>query len=204
MAKKNQNTAKKKVKTDTSANDSLIEDINAKLKSGPKDLQQQVDELTTQVKALSKDPGKTARKLLKAIEKSYHKKAAQLHKDFDKRMLAVHKIQDKIIAHLPTELAKTLNLTGSGATQASKKLITPAVNVNQRPAVKPKSAKTPGIASINGIGPVTQTKLAVAGFTRLEDLAKTPASKTEALKQFATTKGFKTWKEDAQALLDKK
>jgi predicted flap endonuclease-1-like 5' DNA nuclease len=64
--------------------------------------------------------------------------------------------------------------------------------------------KAPTIASISGIGPVTQKKLADAGFTSLEDLANTPKSKIEALKQFEKTKGFTTWKTKAQALLNNK
>lgn len=239
MAKKIQNTSKKKVKSDTSKGDSILEEINAKLKSSQKNLQKQVDELTSQVKTLSKDPGKTARKLFKTIEKSYHKKVAQLQNDFDKRMDSVLKMQDKVIAQLPKELAEKLHLktssTAKPAKKPSKSTKSPAVKVNKSPTTKPKflpkvvktvkpakpkaspkvakavkpakpksSPKTATIASINGIGPVMQKKLAEAGFTSLEDLANTPESKTEALKQFARTRGFNTWKENAQALLKSK
>ncbi|MFT4938379.1 MAG: putative flap endonuclease-1-like 5' DNA nuclease [Paraglaciecola sp.] len=214
MAKKNQNTSKKKVKNDPSDGDSILEEINSKLKSGQKDLQKQVDELTAQVKNLSNDPSKTARKFIKVIEKSYHKKLAQLQKDFDKRMVAVHKLQDKVIAHLPTELAERLHLKTNSPTKSVKKpskaAKTPVVKINKRGTVKPETVtvarapKKPTIASINGIGPVTHKKLVEAGFTSLEDLANTPASKTEALKQFEKTKGFNTWQKEAQALLNKK
>jgi hypothetical protein len=51
---------------------------------------------------------------------------------------------------------------------------------------------------------VIQKQLAAAGFTSLEDLANTPQSKTNALKQFEKTRGFNTWKPEAQALLGSK
>ncbi|MFT5676288.1 MAG: putative flap endonuclease-1-like 5' DNA nuclease [Paraglaciecola sp.] len=205
MAKKIQNTSKKKVKSDKSKGDSILEEINAKLKSSQKDLQKQVDHLTSQVKTLSKEPGKTARKLLKTIEKEYHKKVAQLQNDLDKRMVSVMKVQDKVIAQLPTELAEKLHLKASSAAKTPK---TTAVKVKKQAAAKPKIApkapKKPTMISINGIGPVTLKKLTEAGITSLDDLANTPKSKTEALKQFEKTKGFSNWKKEAQALLDKK
>ena len=230
MAKKNQTTAKKKLKSDDSESDNILDEINAKRKSAQKDLQKQVDELTSQVKILSKDPAKTARKFLKAMEKSYHEKVAQLQKDFDKRMVAVHKLQDRVIAQLPTELAEKLHLKASSETEPAKpktatKKAKPKTVTKAAPKAAPKTAtktakpktvtkaapkaatkavKTPTIASIVGIGPVTHKKLIDAGFTSLEDLANTPVSKIEALKQFEKTKGFTTWKKEAQALLNKK
>jgi predicted flap endonuclease-1-like 5' DNA nuclease len=209
MANKNQDTSKKKVKSENSKDDGILAEINAKLNLSQKDLQKQVDELTSQVKSLSKDPGKTARKLLKTIDKSYHKKLAQLQNDFDRRMESVHKIQDKVIAQLPVELAERLNLKASSpvksAKESSKTAKITSAKVNQHKAAKPiRKPKTPSIASISGIGPVIQKKLAAAGFVSLEDLANTPKSKIEALKQFEKTRGFSTWKDDAQALIDKK
>lgn len=204
--------ASKKVK---SKGDEMLKDINAKLKSTQKDLQKQVDDLTSQVKTLSKDPGKPARKLIKKIEKSYHKKVAKLQDEFDERMESVLKLQDKVIAQLPKELVEKLNLKESGSAKGAKKATkttkAPAAKAKTKKAApakpraaKPRSAKAPTIASINGIGPVVQKKLAEAGFTTLEDLANTPASKAEALKQFEKTRGFSTWKEKAQALLNNK
>lgn len=205
--------ASKKVK---SKGDEMLKEINAKLKSTQKDLQKQVDDLTSQVKTLSKDPGKPARKLIKQIEKSYHKKIAKLQDEFDERMESVLKLQDKVIAQLPKELAEKLNLKESSkakpAKKASKSTKAPAAKAKKTTTAKPKAAKprtarapkAPTIASINGIGPVVQKKLAEAGFTTLEDLANTPASKVAALKQFEKTRGFNTWKEKAQALLNNK
>lgn len=204
--------ASKKVK---SKGDEMLKDINAKLKSTQKDLQKQVDDLTSQVKSLSKDPSKPARKLIKKIEKSYHKKVAKLQDEFDERMESVLKLQDKVIAQLPKELVEKLNLKESGSAKGAKKATkttkAPAAKAKTKKAApakpraaKPRSAKAPTIASINGIGPVVQKKLAEAGFTTLEDLANTPASKAEALKQFEKTRGFSTWKEKAQALLNNK
>ena len=200
--------ASKKIK---SKGDEMLKEINAKLKATQKDLQKQVDDLTSQVKTLSKDPGKPARKLIKKIEKSYHKKVAKLQDEFDERMESVLKLQDKVIAQLPKELAEKLNLKESSkakpAKKASKSTKAPAAKAKKTTTAKPKAAKAtkaPTIASINGIGPVVQKKLAEAGFTTLEDLANTPASKAEALKQFEKTRGFNTWKEKAQALLNSK
>ena len=214
MAKKNQSTSNKKVKKDKSKGETMLKEINAKLKSTQKDLQKQVDDLTSQVKTLSKDPSKPARKLIKKIEKGYHKKVAQLQDEFDERMESVLKMQDKVIEQLPKELADKLNLkTSSPAKKAPKSSPkAPASKAKKATAAKPKTAKpraarapkAPTIASINGIGPVVQKKLAEAGFTTLEDLANTPASKVEALKQFEKTRGFNTWKEKAQALLNSK
>ncbi|WP_250656928.1 hypothetical protein [Alkalimarinus coralli] len=227
MAKKNQKTPEKKMKKVKAKGDTMLKEINAKLKSTQKDLQKQVDELTSQVKSLSKDPSKPAKKLLKKLEKSYHKKVAKLQDEFDERMESVLKLQDKVIAQLPTELAEKLNLkeshTAKPAKKASKtsapkaKKSTPeSTTKKSSPAKKApakkapaktapaKTAKAPTIAAIKGIGPVIQKKLAAAGFTSLEDLANTPADKAQALKEFENTRGFETWKEQAQALLNKK
>ena len=205
MAKKIQKTSKKKVKSDKSKGNSILEEINAKLKSSQKDLQKQVDQLTSQVKTLSKEPGKTARKLLNTIEKEYHKKVAQLQNDLDKRMVSVMKIQDRAIAQLPTELAEKLHLKASSAAK------TATVKVKKQTAAKsktvptvPKVPKKPTMVSITGIGPVTHKKLTEAGITSLEDLANTPKSKVETLQKFERTKGFNNWKKEAQALLNKK
>jgi predicted flap endonuclease-1-like 5' DNA nuclease len=215
MAKKNQEPVKKKVKSDKVKGKSMLEDINTKLKSSQKELQKQVDELKSQVKTLSKDSGKTAGKLIKKIDKNYHKKLAQLHNEFDERMKSVHKVQDKIIGQLPTELVEKLHLKASNVVKPTKKTSKKAtVTVNDKSPEKPKTVakktksktlpKAPTIASIKGIGPVNQKKLADAGFISLEDLANIPASKTEALKPFEKIKGFTTWQQEAQALLDNK
>lgn len=214
MANKNQDTVKKKVKSDTSKDDSMLGEINAKLKSSQKDLQKQVDDLRSQVKSLSKNPGKSARKLIKKIDKNYHKKLTRLQKDFHERMESVHKIQDKVIAQLPTELAERLHLKASSAKKPPNKASKRAkAKGSDEMASQPKvEAKTVilktvpmalTIASIKGIGPVIQKKLAAAGFTSLEDLANTPTTKIEALKLFEKARGFDTWQKEAQVLLDK-
>jgi predicted flap endonuclease-1-like 5' DNA nuclease len=219
MAKNNQDSVKKNVKNDKLKDDNMLEELNAKLKLSQKDLQKRVNKLGSQVKSLSKDSGKTSRKLIKKIENNYHKKLAQLQKEFDVRLASVHKIQDKVIAQLPTELAERLHLKDSRAVKPPKKTSKKAaVKVDEQKPTKQKTEakaaantakpkpgpKAPTIASINGIGPVTQKRLAEAGFTSLEDLANTPSSKAEALKEFEKTKGFSTWKQNAQALLDNK
>ena len=230
MAKKPQKNTEKKMKKVKSKGDTMLKEINAKLKSTQKDLQKQVDELTSQVKSLSKDPSKPAKKLLKKLEKSYHKKVAKLQDEFDERMESVLKLQDKVIAQLPTELAEKLNLKEShtakpakntskqskasapkakkSATESTAKKSSPAKKAPAKKApaktAPAKTAKAPTIASIKGVGPVIQKKLAAAGFTSLEDLANTPADKAQALKEFENTRGFETWKEQAQALLNKK
>jgi predicted flap endonuclease-1-like 5' DNA nuclease len=216
MAKKNQDPAEKKVKSNKVKSNkvkgkSMLEDINAKLKLSQKELQRQVDELRSQVKVLSKDTGKTAGKLIKKMDKNYRKKLAQLHNEFDERMESVHKAQDKIIGQLPTELVEKLHLKASNvvkpATKASKKATVKVDGKNiekLKTVAKTTKSTTPTIASIKGIGPVLQKKLADAGFTSLEDLANISASKTEALKPFEKNRGSTTWQQEAQALLDNK
>jgi len=218
MAKKPQKNDKKPKTADNIKSEGLLEGINAKLKSSQKDLQKQVDDLRSQVKTLSKDPSKTARKLFKSIEKSYHKKVSELQDDFDQRMASVQKIQDNVIAQLPKELAEKLKRKTSDSDKASNKAEkTTTVKAKKSPTVKAKTkaepkapakakpiiAKTLGLASINGIGPVMQKKLLAAGFAKLEDLANTPVNKAAALKQFEKSRGYGNWKKDAQALLNK-
>ena len=48
-----------------------------------------------------------------------------------------------------------------------------------------------------------QKKLAEAGIMTLENIANTPKSKMEILKQFEKQRGFNTWKEQAKTLLVK-
>jgi predicted flap endonuclease-1-like 5' DNA nuclease len=215
MAKKIQSSAKKNLKRDSSKNESLVEEINAKLKSRQKELQTQVDELKSQVKTLGKKPSKTARKLFKSIEKSYHDKVQLMQNDFDKRLESVQKLQDKVIAQLPKELAAKLSnkhnspakdakAPRSAATKASNSIAVASVLKSPKPKSLAKAVKVLSLTSINGIGPVMQKKLLAAGFAKLEDLANTPVNKAAALKQFEKSRGYGNWKKEAQALLNKK
>jgi predicted flap endonuclease-1-like 5' DNA nuclease len=72
----------------------------------------------------------------------------------------------------------------------------PVLKSQAKAAIKKSS-----IASIKGIGPVMQKKLAQKGITTLDDIANTPKSKIEVLKQFEKEKGFSTWNEQAKGLL---
>ena len=121
----------------------------------------------------------------------------QLQNEVDERLESLRALQQKMVDQLPNELMEKLHLK----THATEQAITPTKKT--RPSRPRVSNKAPTIASISGIGPVIQKKLADAGFTTLEDLINTQEDKASALKKFAQTKGFDTWQKQAKELLDK-
>lgn len=201
VANKLKKKIEEKVTEEKNKGKSMLKELKNKLKSSQKELQQQVDELTAQVKALSKDSAKPAQKLFNKLEKNYHQKMSELQVEFDDRLESLSKMQDKVVAQLPKELAEKLNLKEKSPEKPEKDAPKKAKAAAPKKARAPKA---PSIASITGIGPVIQKKLAEAGFNTLEDLVNTSESKVEALKQFAKAKGFDTWKQQAEELLGKK
>ena len=174
----------------------LLKEVETKLKSTRKELQKQVDELTNQVKTLRKKGNKSVEKLINQLDKKYQKKTNKLQNEVDERLESLRNLQQKMVAQLPDGLMEKLHLKEHGTAKA----ITPAKKA--RPSTPRVSNKVPSIASINGIGPVMQKKLANAGFATLEDLANTPEDKASVLKQFEKTKGFDTWQTQAKELLE--
>ena len=139
--------------------------------------------------------------------------------EFEERLASLSKVQDKVLERLPNVVAEKIVSTEAGIAGSLKaiKLTNkkPVTNPVVKPATKPKAKvavkiskprpkpaiKKPSIASIQGIGPVMQKKLAEKGITTLDDIANTPKSKVAALKQFEKERGFNTWEEQAKALL---
>jgi predicted flap endonuclease-1-like 5' DNA nuclease len=200
MTKKTAKKIEKKASEDKTLSAATLKKINSKLASTKKDLENQVDDLSAQVKKLSKKPGKQALKLLKKVEVGYHKKLVDLQTEFEERLASLSKVQDKVLERLPKVVAEKIISTESGIAKTLK-----AVTLtSKKPAVKPRAKvaiKASTIASIKGIGPVMQKKLAEKGFSTLTDIANTPKSKVETLKQFEKERGFGTWKDQAKALL---
>ena len=136
--------------------------------------------------------------------------------EFEERLASLSKVQDKVLERLPKVVADKIISTESGIAKTLK-----AVTLNvkkpivKKPAAKPRAKvsvkvskprpkvaiKASTIASIKGIGPVMQKKLAEKGISTLADIANTPKSKVETLKQFEKERGFGTWKDQAKALL---
>jgi predicted flap endonuclease-1-like 5' DNA nuclease len=192
----------KKVTEDKTVSAATLKKIDNKLMSTKEELESQVEDLSAQVKKISKKSGKKALKLLKELDDSYHRRLVDLQTEFEERLASISTMKDKVLELLPNVLAEKISSTESGTSKSVKSVKV----INKAPASKPRpkaAIKTPTVASIKGIGPVMQKKLAEAGITTLEDIANTPKSKIEILKQFEKERGFNTWKIKAKALLVK-
>ena len=140
-------------------------------------LQKQVVKLTTEVTEQSQQSEKNIAQLLTALESSFDEKLKKLQADFDLRI-------ENLIANQHATPSPTQKPT------------------SKQPANKTKAViKKPTIASLKGVGPITQKKLAEAGFTTLKQIATPPVSKAAALQQFKKIRGFDTWQHQATALL---
>jgi predicted flap endonuclease-1-like 5' DNA nuclease len=191
----------KKVTEDKNVSASTLKKIDSKRMSTKEELESQVEDLSLQVKKMGKKSGKKALKLLKELDDSYHRRLANLQTEFEERLASLSTVKDKVLELLPNILAEKISSTESGTSKSVKSVKV----INKIPVSKPlpKAAiKKPTVASIKGIGPVMQKKLAEAGITTLDDIANTPKVKIETLKQFETQRGFNTWKVQAKALLD--
>lgn len=191
----------KKVTEDKNVSASTLKKIDSKRMSTKEELESQVEDLSLQVKKMGKKSGKKALKLLKELDDSYHRRLANLQTEFEERLASLSTMKDKVLELLPNILAEKISSTESGTSKSVKS----EKFINKTPASKPRpkaAIKTPSVASIKGIGPVMQKKLAEAGITTLDDIANTPKVKIETLKQFETQRGFNTWKVQAKALLE--
>jgi predicted flap endonuclease-1-like 5' DNA nuclease len=198
--KKTTKNSKNKVKQGKTLSASALEAINSKLTSTKKDLENQVEDLSAQVKKLGKKSGKKALKRLKELDESYQRRLLNLQAEFEEGMVTLSTVQDKLLERLPNVLAEKITSIESGIAKSVKSV----TGTNKKPVAKPRAKaaiKTATIASINSIGPVMQKKLAEKGITTLADIANTPKSKIQTLKQFEKERGFNTWKEQAKALL---
>ena len=151
--------------------------IDKKLNLDNDKLQKQVSELTEQIKEQSKQSEREVAELLKTLDNSFNEKIRKLQLDFDKRF-------DNLVTTQKTTTA-----------QATKSVSKPPVNKTK------VETKAPTIASLKGVGPVTQNNLAKAGFTTLKQIANPAASKIEALQLFKNIRGFDTWQDQATTLL---
>jgi predicted flap endonuclease-1-like 5' DNA nuclease len=198
--KKTTKNSKNKVKQGKTLSASALEAINSKLTSTKKDLENQVEDLSAQVKKLGKKSGKKALKRLKELDESYQRRLLNLQAEFEEGMVTLSTVQDKLLERLPNVLAEKITSIESGIAKSVKSV----TGTNKKPVAKPRTKaaiKTATIASVNSIGPVMQKKLAEKGITTLADIANTPKSKIQTLKQFEKERGFNTWKEQAKALL---
>jgi predicted flap endonuclease-1-like 5' DNA nuclease len=191
----------KKVAEDKSVSVATLKKIDSKLISTKQELENQVDNLSAQVKKVSKKSGKKAFKLLKKLDDSYRRRLVNFQTEFEERLASLSLVKDKVVELLPNVLAEQIGSTEIETTNptTSKKV------TNKKPVLKSRSrvtSKTSTIASIKSIGPVMQKKLAAQGITSLDDIANTPKNKVETLEQFAKERGFNTWKVQAKTLLE--
>lgn len=200
MTKKTTKKTEKKTKEDKSVSAETLKKINSRLTSTKKDLENQVEELSAQVKKLRKKSGKKASKLLKKLDESYHRRLVHLQTEFEEGLASLSTVQDKVLERLPNVLSEKSSSTKSVAAKSTKS-VKPKVKTPVSKPLAKTAIKKPTIASIKGIGPVMQKKLAEKGITTLEDIANTPKSKIDALKQFESDRGFNTWKAQAKTLL---
>ena len=191
MTKKTTKKPAKKVTVEKTKSAATLKEINNTLTSTKKNLETQVEDLSAQVKKLRKKSGKKTSKMLKKLDASYHQRLLHLQTEFEQGLATLSTVQDKVLERLPNIFSVKSNPTKTGAAKSTKPV-----------AIKTKTpVKTSTIASIKGIGPVIQKKLAEQGITTLADIGNTPKSKIEVLKQFEKERGFNTWKEQAKKLL---
>jgi predicted flap endonuclease-1-like 5' DNA nuclease len=192
----------KKGTVDKTISVTTLKKIDSKLTSTKEELESQVEGLSAKVKKMGKKSGKKAFKLLKELDENYQKRLANLQTEFEERLASLSTVKNKVLELLPNVLAEKIssNESGTGTVKSAK----PVKVIDKTPVSKPQpkaTIKTPTIASIKGIGPVMQKKLAEQGITILEDIADTPESKIETLKQFEKERGFDTWEAQAKLLL---
>ncbi|MFT6909955.1 MAG: putative flap endonuclease-1-like 5' DNA nuclease [Oleiphilaceae bacterium] len=187
----------KKLAKDRIISVATLKKIDSKLSTTKESLENQVEDLNAQVKKVSKKSSKKALKLLKELDESYHRRLVNLQTEFEEQLASLSKVKDKVLELIPNVLTGKVN-SDENETAKSEKVIhkTPTTKLQPRSATK-----TSTIASIKSIGPVMQKKLAAEGITTLDDIANTPKSKIESLKQFEKERGFDTWEKQAIALL---
>jgi predicted flap endonuclease-1-like 5' DNA nuclease len=139
-------------------------------------------------------------KLLKELDESYHRKFVNLQTEFEEQLTSLSAMKGKVLRLMPNVLTGKINSNESETAELvqSEKVIHKSSATKPRPRT---AAKISTIALIKSIGPVMQKKLAAAGIATLDDIANTPESKIESLKQFEKERGFDTWKKQAKALL---
>lgn len=190
----------KKVPEDKIISVATLKKIDNKLTSTKEDLENQVGDLSAQVKKISKKSSKKALKLLKKLDESYHRKLVNLQTEFEERLESLSTVKEKVLELLPNVLVGKISSNESETVKSTQ-----SEKVTQKiPKSKPRPRavnKALTIASINSIGPVMQKKLAEEGITTIEDIANTPKSKIDVLKRFEKERGFNTWEEQAKALL---
>ncbi|MFT6806105.1 MAG: putative flap endonuclease-1-like 5' DNA nuclease [Glaciecola sp.] len=200
MTKKTEKKSAKKVTVDKTKSAATLKEINNTLTSTKKNLETQVEDLSAQVKKLRKKSGKKASKMLKKLDASYHQRLLHLQTEFEQGLATLSTVQDKVLERLPNIFSVKSNPTKTDAAKSTKPVALKTKAPISQPQPKPP-VKNSTIASIKGIGPVMQKKLAEQGITTLADIGNTPKSKIEALKQFEKERGFTTWKEQAKTLL---
>ncbi|AGH43299.1 hypothetical protein [Paraglaciecola psychrophila] len=200
MTKKTEKKSAKKVTVEKNKSAATLKEVNNTLTSTKKDLETQVEDLSAQLKKLRKKSGKKASKMLKKLDASYHRRLVHLQTEFEQGLATLSTVQDKVLESLPNIFSVKSSPTKTGAVKST----TPVALKTKTPISKPRPkppVKTSTIASIKGIGPVMQKKLAEQGITTLADIGNTPKSKIDTLKQFEKERGFNTWKEQAKTLL---
>jgi predicted flap endonuclease-1-like 5' DNA nuclease len=195
----NKKTGKKLAK-DRIISVATLKKIDSKLTSTKESLENQVEDLSAQVKKVSKKSSKKALKLLKELDESYHRKFVNLQTEFEEQLTSLSAMKGKVLRLMPNVLTGKINSNESETAELvqSEKVIHKSSATKPRPRT---AAKISTIALIKSIGPVMQKKLAAAGIATLDDIANTPESKIESLKQFEKERGFDTWEKQAKALL---
>ncbi|WP_158970115.1 hypothetical protein [Paraglaciecola sp. L3A3] len=165
-----------------------LKKIDKKLQSTQQNLQKQIVVLSKKVEKLSTTTNKTVAKLQKKLEHAFNQKLLTIQADFDKRIVDLIAAQEKSASQPVKSVVKK---------SAPAKPKVAAIN-------KTKAAtamKKPTIASLTGVGPMTQKKLIAAGITTLEQIAHPTVGTATELKQFEKVRGFNSWQAQAKTLL---
>jgi predicted flap endonuclease-1-like 5' DNA nuclease len=167
--------------------DSLIDNVSKKLKSTRKDVERQIEDVNDQIQELRKELTKPALKLIDSIERKYEVQLKKMESEYDQRLEALHKTQEKFLNMLPQEISQHLRFAQAKNTQASVKKAAATVKTE--------------LDKIKGIGPVLQKKLSDAGIKTLDALTNPSKAQADALEAFKSKRGFDSWKAQAEALL---
>ena len=160
----------------------------------------QLESLQTQVQ----DPIK---KVMEDLDKLRDREMNRFQSEFDKRLSEFQELQNQLLDKIGVEQAKpapkkTKASNKSAAKAAAKKA--PAKKTPAKKAPAKAQAKTSAkLSDLKGVGPATVKKLNDAGITELKQLAKPSQKEKKIIDTFSKTKGFDTWQDQANTLINR-
>lgn len=193
----------------------IITELTQRFSSAQEDMTALVKDLQKQLKKAQKNASDAPADLLKEMEKKYQKQLDAMRSNFEAQIKVLTETQETILGYLPADVADSIRSLEEKAFPKKKSALKKAQDkVVKSKTVKKasaqvkaakesvaKAAQSVGLSDLNGVGPATVKKLKAAGIESLNDIVNPSADQQKALSKFETTRGFATWKEQAQKLL---